>query len=449
MRVEGRGRGRLAGADVARCAAPRWRAGVGVGVELGVTPLPEKELTSGEHTVRVKTACGEVTRAGFEVLAERTTPLTAADLPGFATAELRVTATTHLDEHVPDLAVFVDDQQLATPAAGAPWAVPACRLRVRVAAVGRDDLGGVIEDIEFVADSKVERAVVLAPGPDMVRIPGGSFVFGPNEAGKKWLREMSVNEGFYAADPPWDNEDPRLGAKVELPAFEIDKTEVTVAEYMACRRAAKRTWCYDEADCDDVGACGVHVAEVPSRLPFPPSFMQVLEQRRARGEPPDPRNCFLADLEATEHDPGDSSKPMNCLVPWEAARYCNWAGKRLATDVEWEYVARSRRTDHSQPWGEVDEEDCGRSVCRSTPEQLNPQPVCTKPLGNSIDGVCDMMGNVAELTIEHEIVGRGTSAHAHHIKGSSVDDATIFAYESGNQAPFAVGFRCARDLQPL
>ncbi len=407
-------------------------------VELGVTPLPEKQVASGEHTVRVKTACGEVTRAGFEVLAERTTPLTAADLPGFATAELRVTAKTHLGEPVPELAVFVDEQQLATPAAGAPWAVPACRLRVRVAAVGRDDLGGVIEDIEFGADSAIERAVVLAPGPDMVRIPAGSFVFGPNDAGKKWLDEMMGVEGFAAGGPPWDEQDPRLGAKVEMPTFEIDKSEVTVAQYLACRSAAKRSRCYDDADCHEVGGCSRNPVMVPSSTsPLGPDG--------GRTHPSDPRACFVGP-NSSVLGPGDADKPMNCLVPWEAEKYCKWAGKRLATDVEWEYVARSRRTEHSQPWGEVPDVDCMRSACTDT----TPRHVCSIPAGDTVDGVCDMMGNVAEIVVAQKVAGVGMPKLLPPApRGSSVYSGTNFVYETNRQAPFSIGFRCARDIASL
>lgn len=90
---------------------------------------------------------------------------------------------------------------------------------------------------------------------------------------------------------------------------------------------------------------------------------------------------------------GHEKHPMNC-VDWEQARkFSAWAGGRLPTEAEWEYAARSGGKEQKYPWGDEDP-TCERAVsmgCGSGTE-----PVCSKPVGNTEQGLCDMAGNVEE-----------------------------------------------------
>lgn len=391
--------------------------------ELGTTPVPSREVTAGPHTIRVKTACGEVVREGFEVAAEQTTVVKATDLPGFGTATLRVTARTHLGEALRDVVVFVGAQPLTTPKDDAPWVLPACRVRLRIAAAGRQDLAGVQETIEVAAGGELTRSVVLAPGPEMVRIPGGSIVFGPNEFVKKDWAEN------YEGSPPWDH-DPRHGAEVTLPAFEIDESEVTVAQFLACRRAAKRPFCFSEQECPEVGGCAIPAGKIGVH---------------------DGEKCLVRKFDQVEPSGSTGDLPMNCVKLWEAEKYCRWVGKRLPTDVEWQYVARSRRTDFSQPWGNEDDVDCARSVCiPELKKEASLEPVCSHPGGNTVDGVCDMMGNVSEVITHQEVPGRWLERHGvalSEVAGSSVREHANFMFQLRTYSAFDdEGFRCVRDI---
>ena len=79
-------------------------------------------------------------------------------------------------------------------------------------------------------------------------------------------------------------------------------------------------------------------------------------------------------------------------ITWYGARaYCDWAGRRLPTEAEWEKAARMDGN-RVYPWG--DEIDCERAVYANCKTGL--QPVGSKPAGASPYGVLGLSGNVWE-----------------------------------------------------
>ena len=138
---------------------------------------------------------------------------------------------------------------------------------------------------------------------------------------------------------------------VPLIDFEMSVSEVTVKEYRACVEA---------------GVCK------------PP---------RTHTEE---RGCNWGHPDRDDH-------PINC-VSWEQAHlFATWVEAQLPTEDQWGYVVGVHNT-RRFPWGDKSP-TCGEAVINQREGgcgELSTAPVCSKPLGNSPQGVCDLIGNVAE-----------------------------------------------------
>jgi formylglycine-generating enzyme required for sulfatase activity len=126
---------------------------------------------------------------------------------------------------------------------------------------------------------------------------------------------------------------------------ELTRSEITVAQYRACVTAK---------------ACS------------PPS---------GHGD------CNWAHADREDH-------PVNCVTHRQAAEVCAWAGGRLPAESEWVAEASSAGA-RAFPWGD-DEPTCDRAVFEDGCKPTSTAPVCSRPAGNSVSGLCDMAGNVAE-----------------------------------------------------
>jgi len=148
-------------------------------------------------------------------------------------------------------------------------------------------------------------------------------------------------------------------------------------------------------------------------------------------------------------------------VSWEDAQaYCAWAGVRLLTEVEWEYVARGG-TRWTWPWGD-----------RMLPQLANvrhdpsvrQEPVGSHPKGASVFGVEDLAGGVWEWVADAYVEDRwarlndGDAAEAcaegegRVLKGGAwslpPELARIAARDrtSASAKGLMIGFRVARDM---
>ncbi len=206
---------------------------------------------------------------------------------------------------------------------------------------------------------------------------------------------------------------------VMVPAFEMLETEVTVKQY---------------AGCVDAGACTA------------------------------PSTWYI---DCNWNDPGFEDHPVNCVDWQQAVDFCTWAGGRLPTEAEWEYAARSGgpSSSYQYPWGNatatcsyavMDDGNgpgCGTGTSRTW-------PVCSKTAGNTLQGLCDMAGNVLEWVQDwyhSDYTGAPTDGSAwlipsggdRVIRGGSKSYGAAYVRaawrDDSADGGGSVGFRCARD----
>jgi len=141
-----------------------------------------------------------------------------------------------------------------------------------------------------------------------------------------------------------DSEFGRPVHEVNVPTFQIAKTLVTIEQYKEC---------VDKHQCTEPD---VKWSEY----------------------------CNWRYVDRTRH-------PVNCIDWNQAQQYAKFKGARLPSEAQWEFAARGGGQNIKYPWGNED----------PTPERAvygdeGTQPVCSKPLGNTSQGLCDMAGNVWE-----------------------------------------------------
>jgi serine/threonine-protein kinase len=193
----------------------------------------------------------------------------------------------------------------------------------------------------------------------MVYVPAGIFWMGSTSAEVEDAAAACVSDG--GSEIPcrrgYGAEGPRH--EIYLGAFWIDRTEVTNAQYRTCVEA---------------GVCE------------------------------EPTVCDWGAPTYTEGSKADH--PVVC-VDWNDARtYCQWAGKRLPTEAEWEKAARGT-DEFIYPWGDtfdgrlVNSCDINCEFVERKNEDWDDGYTDTAPVGSYADGASpygawDMAGNVWE-----------------------------------------------------
>ncbi|MEX1365726.1 MAG: SUMF1/EgtB/PvdO family nonheme iron enzyme [Nannocystaceae bacterium] len=392
------------------------------GQDVGVSPVDALEVSAGVHAVSLATKCTTVELA-VELAAGQTRTLGREDAEALGFGALRVTAqdlggAPLLHE------LEVDGQVVSRLKTEAQVEVSACPHRIDVRSTG---LAGWTEFVEVAADEVVARQVTLSEGTDMVRMAGGKFRMGPPDPSRyiPGLHETEDLEPHEREGWPWVQP-----LQVELAPFDIDRHEVTVGQFYACRKEGK---------------CVADSIRILHETQLPPIG--------------DRGWCNTSFSRDRTPKPGKEDHPMNCIPRWEAQTYCESLGKRLPTDAEWEYAARGGREDYYCPWGEMSElRDEGRGSCIKHRTGMDTEPVCGHPDEETIHGLCDMARSVSEYVLWTK--GRSTYpmlvVETAYEKGDPVDIVVRGAggpmfvdyfTDLRSESP-RVGFRCVRDVKP-
>lgn len=127
---------------------------------------------------------------------------------------------------------------------------------------------------------------------------------------------------------------------------------------------------------------------------FPVTNGEYLAFVRQSSHPPLPgwrrSNLFGPFFRQEEHLPATGVSFQNALA------YCNWAGCRLPTALEWEKAARGTTGRH-YPWGDIYEV----TRCNTAENRLGrPSSPHEFPLAQSPFGLLDMCGNVSEYALK-------------------------------------------------
>jgi formylglycine-generating enzyme required for sulfatase activity len=169
-------------------------------------------------------------------------------------------------------------------------------------------------------------------------------------------------------------------------------------------------------------------------------------------KPKDTTN-FLKHWFAGSPPKGLEKHPVVYVSLDDARAFARWSGKRLPTEIEWQYAAQGA-DGRKYPWGnDFDSTRCNNSLGCST-------PVDEFPSGKSPFGVMDLIGNVWQLT--NDVYDNGSNYFGIIRGGSYYNPGSSVWYIRGGPQPAdnpqillmvspaldrnaTVGFRCVMD----
>ncbi|MDH5228612.1 MAG: formylglycine-generating enzyme family protein [Gammaproteobacteria bacterium] len=284
---------------------------------------------------------------------------------------------------------------------------------------------------------------------DMQLIPAGIFTMGSEETdNKNRAAEFGSEKPWYADEKP--------ARKINLPAFYIDKYEVSNEQYreyiLKNQKQPTKFWLEK----------GYHYSFDLERLQQAP--MNILKKMASTllQLDMDTRHMNQQQLVGAilSHYNYFSSLPVTFISWQEAADYCQAQGKRLPSEAEWEKTARG---DSQQRfvWGEQWEPGLANIGEEEWP--MGVAPVGSYKTDQSPHAVFDLAGNVSEWTNDwyqaypgsdyvnkfygqkHKVArGGGWSAEGHY----ALELYYRAAYRinlNPDRRYNDVGFRCAKD----
>jgi formylglycine-generating enzyme required for sulfatase activity len=227
-----------------------------------------------------------------------------------------------------------------------------------------------------------------------------------------------VPSGTFTMGSGTGEADERPVHNVWLSGFWIDRYEVTNADYRACEVA--------------------QVCKAPA---------YIKSNTRAH---------YFDDAKYNDH-------PVIFVSADDAAAYCQWLGKRLPTEAEWEKAASwdwRTGTKFTWPWGNAFDDTMVRDGQLS-----DTMPIGSHPQGASPYGAMDMAGNVLEWTADYYDADYYKVSPSSNPKGPATGYGRVVRggtwwdvdhdlrttrrkQEDANARQMYLSFRCARDYNP-
>jgi formylglycine-generating enzyme required for sulfatase activity len=305
------------------------------------------------------------------------------------------------------------------------------------------------------ATKKTKVKTPVAENDGMVLIPAGEFKMGSDkEENEAMYREANALNPFGFNDRLYVDERP--AHKTNLPAYKIDKYEVTNAQYRAYAIDTEVNvpphWPSNGYNYND---------ETLAKMP-----LETLRQLAING--------FKLDMDVTAMTQEQilaEMKKVNAqrdhepvvFVSWfEAGNYCDWAGKRLPTEAEWEKAARGTEG-FEYVWGNQWDPRKINTMSENPDAPYN--AVGLYPQDVSPYGVYDMTANVAEWVYDwyeaypgapksdikffgkkQRVIRGGMTSSGHYDSVSVVFRAAKRTHLLPQTRLVDVGFRCAKGV---
>jgi serine/threonine-protein kinase len=298
-------------------------------------------------------------------------------------------------------------------------------------------------------EASLQATVVFTDGMQIVYVPAGDFPMG-----------AAAHDVDAEPDEKWISTNPQ---QVYLDAFWIDKTEVTVAQFIEFVNATMYQTSAEKGEPGAAAQPGQREYAGPGGFVFAPSGDQFLPSANwffpaGRGAP------------SVEQEP---QAPVVQVSWYDAQAYCQWAGRRLPTEAEWDKAARGT-AGLIYPWGNTwdpgranfCDKNCFASWKTNDDDGARRTHIVGSYQNASPYGTLDMVGNVREWVADHydlrgywrypavNPLGPESGAQKVIRGGSWIDTPkNTRASARSSLAPWArdnsVGFRCAASSLPL